>query len=88
MKKIQETLNKWNSEKFWSLNLTQNVGKLGAWLELIHDTKEFGVYADFGLNRGFSADSDALESPSKSNLTPVLNCNTKKDSWSATIREP
>lgn len=80
-KAIELILNKWNNNKFKKLGLEWKVGWLGAWIEITHDVKDYGVYVDFAGNRGFTADSDAMASPSKWSNSATLK--HYKDSWSA-----
>jgi hypothetical protein len=87
LKNLQAKLAKWDfGVKGKKMNLRWVVGKFGAWLELRHDTKEYGVYTDFAKDRGFSADSDVT--PTNYSWSPVKINGLKnklghKDSWSA-----
>lgn len=87
VKGLRVGLAKWDfGVKGRNMNLRWVVGKFGAWLELKHDTKEYGVYTDFAKDRGFSADSDVT--PTKYSQSPVKINGLKnklghKDSWSA-----
>ena len=91
---LEEKLDQWNSQKLLPMNLHWKVGKYGAWLELLHDTKEYGVYTDFANLRGFSADSDITPTKSICMFSPCENNKGvikrlegfkmlyKQDSWS------
>lgn len=59
------------------------VAGMGSWIEIIHTVKEYGVYWKFGEDRGFTADSDAMASPTKCSGTPTI-FRGNRDSWSAT----
>lgn len=79
---IEKKLNEWNRNKFFNLKLIWKVGNLGAWLEITHEVKDYGVYTNYCGNRGFTADSDAMQSPTKFSETPTMF--RYRDSWSAT----
>ena len=79
---IQERLDVWNKEKFLELGLEWKVGGLGAWLEITHDIRDYGVYVNYCDERGFTADSDAMRSPTKMSETPTIH--RYPDSWICT----
>ena len=76
---IDHEITKWNKSKFFELNVTMQIGQMGAWLELLHETKDFGVYDEFGLDRGFTSDSNMNDSQTKNSFDTH---NMQPDSWS------
>jgi hypothetical protein len=80
---ISKMLQHWNLNKFSELEIEWKVAGLGSWIEINHPVKEYGVYWKFGEDRGFTADSDAMASPTKYSGTPTIH-RGYRDSWSAT----
>ena len=79
---IKKKLDDWNKNKFLEQGLEQKIDGFGAWLEISHEVRDYGVYVNYCDERGFTADSDALQSPTKISETPTLY--KYPDSWTNT----
>jgi len=55
---------------------------MAAWLEICHEIIEYGVYAEFGPNRGFAADSDMYMATSPDLISKAPSRLRHKESWS------